>query len=610
VIFTRLAIRNFLSVHSMDFDERSFRPGVHLVHGVNFDMSQDGSESNGSGKSSILEAVLYSIWGELSRGTAKEDSVINHSEGKNCSVTIEFTHGANAYKIKRYRKDDEEHGSGMRWWVNGEEKSSAGVKESQKSLEGELPVSLRVFKLAVMVGQGMPDKFLDLSESEKQDLLSQIVDLGVYDRASARISNRLSSLSTESAVRRATIEQVRKQVESTRTDMLNYQDAVRAYEERSAVETAAVAVEAGRIEEGIRVATESIETLTGVVAETEGVLVAAKGVLEVHVEVCTRESQPAYELQGRIKSLKESQDKLAKTSTVCPTCKRPLETGNLVEHMVEMAVEQEALEAQLRGMVGGLKSLAAKRETMKSDVDKHEKELRSLRARSTEAGDTRRNLETRQRENSSRMATHQKTLAAMVAKVDAAQDTMVKLQESLPSHEAAMTIITGTQKNWEFWKSAVPNLRAAAMEEVLTFLNNRLAHYMEVFSGGALGVSLYQEAYGKGSRIKVSINTRAEVYALCSGGEKRRVDLALYLSLSDLLQTTSGMACNLLAADEICDSLSPVGVRQFLDVLRGIAQGGRCVLVMSHNAHVASEFEFDSRIVVECRDGKSTLRSE
>jgi DNA repair exonuclease SbcCD ATPase subunit len=573
-------------------------------------MSQDGSESNGSGKSSLLESVLWAIWGELSRGSAKEDSVINRTIGKNCSVTIEFTHGANSYKIKRYRKDDEEHGSGMRWWMNGEEKTSSGVKESQKSLEAELPVSLRVFKLAVMVGQGMPDKFLDLSESEKQDLLSQIVDLGVYDRASARIANRLSSLSTEAAVRRATIDQVRKQIESTRTDMINYQEAVRAYEERSAVETAAVTTEAGKIEEEIRTTTESVSAMESLIAETEGKAKAARKELDSHVETCNRESQPAYELQGKVKALKESQDKLAKTPTVCPTCKRPLETGNLVEHMVEMAVEQEALEAQLRGMVGALQALAAKRDTLKAAADKHESSLQALRVRASAAMEHRRTLEIRQRENSSRMASHQKTLAAMVAKVDAARDTMEKLQVSLPPHEESLVHITSTQKNWEFWKAAIPNLRAAAMEEVLTFLNARLAHYMEVFSGGALGVSLYQEAYGKGSRIKVSINTRAEVYALCSGGEKRRVDLALYLSLSDLLQTTSGMACNLLAADEICDSLSPVGVRQFLDVLRGIAQAGRCVLVMSHNAHVASEFEFDGRIVVECREGKSTLRSE
>lgn len=607
--FTRVEIKNFLSVQEAVLDEAVFTPGVRLIHGVNYDMSADGKESNGSGKSSLLESILWAMSGELSRGKVKEDAVINRAAGKNCSVVVEFEHGGHLYKIKRFRKDDEEHGSGLRWWMDGEEKTSAGSRESQNELEAALPCPPKVFRLAVMVGQGMPDRFLDLSESEKQDVLSNIVDLTMYDTALDRAKNKVSSLTTESAVRRATLDQVRRQIESVRTDILNYQQAVAAYEQRSAAEVAAVGDESRKLEEGEAQARSVVSEATSSIKSAEAELVSRRKELSDVSDVAERESRPAHELRGQILSLQAAQDKMAATPTVCPTCKRPLDNGNLVDHMVELVVEQEEKQARLNGMLSTLHALGERKKAAQTSVDSAERALSGLRDK-VRAGEERlRKIEQRRTELASRSSQHEKALSALRAKVDAARDSEAKLLASVQPHEESLAELVKAQKHWEFWKVNIPNLRAAAMEEVLHYLNERLAHYMDVFSGGAMGVSLYQETHGKGSRIKVALSTRSGVYDLCSGGEKRRVDLALYLSLSDLLQTTSGMRCNLLSADEICDGLSPTGVRQFLDLLRTLAEEGRCVFVISHNNHVASQFEFDGTLVVECRSGCSTLRS-
>jgi DNA repair exonuclease SbcCD ATPase subunit len=280
-----------------------------------------------------------------------------------------------------------------------------------------------------------------------------------------------------------------------------------------------------------------------------------------------------------------------------------------MEHLLEIGREQDQLQRQLNVLTESLTEKVARRVVLQkkvADLDRYVAECQ----RKLQAEQRRLQVVAQKRnEAEARRSTYAQQLATLQAKVDVAVEHETKLMASLAPQDARLEQILAHQKHWEFWKTAVPNLRASAMEEVLGYLNDRLAFYMDIFSSGAMGVRLYQETYGKGTKIRVEMKTPAEVYDLSSGGEKRRVDLALYLSLSDLLQTTSGMACNLLAADEICDGLSPVGVRQFLDVLKVLAQAGRCVFVMSHNSAVASQFEFDSVIVVERREGRALLRT-
>jgi DNA repair exonuclease SbcCD ATPase subunit len=161
---------------------------------------------------------------------------------------------------------------------------------------------------------------------------------------------------------------------------------------------------------------------------------------------------------------------------------------------------------------------------------------------------------------------------------------------------------------WVYWRDSIPNLRAAAMEEILVYLNDRIGEYMSEFSSGVMGMEVYQVPYGKKSKIKVNLRTSGGTYEMSSGGERRRIDLAVYLALSDLLHVASGVQCNVLVADEIMDGLSPEGVKKFSEILRKKANNGMCVLVVSHNPAVRQIIEYDSIITVEKRNDRAKLR--
>jgi DNA repair exonuclease SbcCD ATPase subunit len=318
----------------------------------------------------------------------------------------------------------------------------------------------------------------------------------------------------------------------------------------------------------------------------------------------------AAESRAKVNSFQREQDRLASAPEVCPTCKRPMDgREGLCDALMEIAIKQAAEERALKALLADEVATSNMLRVKSEDVNKVRALISDAEAKLRAVNSALLAFSQKRSEADRRQSTYTSMVAQYQSKVDAIKDNLKSLEDSLIPQEAHLKELDNTYRHWEFWRTAIPNLRAAAMEEVLGYLNDRLTYYMDIFSGGAMGVRLYQEAYGKGSKIRVELKTPAGTYDLSSGGEKRRVDLALYLSLSDLLQTTSGMACNLLTADEICDGLSPMGVRQFLDVLKVLAEAGRCVFVMSHNSSVAQQFEFDSVKIVERRDGRATLCS-
>ena len=96
--FNKIEISNFLSYGENQEIELD-RQGLVGIFGNNVDSAFD---SNGSGKSSILEAIVWCLWGETVRGL-KGDEVVNTKSGCDCEVVLNLEEGNKSYRIIRYR---------------------------------------------------------------------------------------------------------------------------------------------------------------------------------------------------------------------------------------------------------------------------------------------------------------------------------------------------------------------------------------------------------------------------------------------------------------------------------------------------------------------------
>jgi len=108
-----ITVKNFLSVgnqtQAVDFDKEQ----VTLVLGENLDLGGDDSGSrNGTGKTTIVNALSYALYGNALTNIRKEN-LINKTNGKGMLVTVEFEKTGNLYRIERGRKPNV-----MRLFVN------------------------------------------------------------------------------------------------------------------------------------------------------------------------------------------------------------------------------------------------------------------------------------------------------------------------------------------------------------------------------------------------------------------------------------------------------------------------------------------------------------
>lgn len=146
---TNLSIRNFLTVgHAeIQLDQR----GLVLIQGENTD--DTSAASNGAGKSSIVDAICWALYGTTAREVSGDD-VVNTTAKKDCGVEVTLDDDGKVYRVTRYRKDkinknqlfvQQKDGSA---WID---LSKGTDKETQEVVRKVMGCSLEVFVGAIYV---------------------------------------------------------------------------------------------------------------------------------------------------------------------------------------------------------------------------------------------------------------------------------------------------------------------------------------------------------------------------------------------------------------------------------------------------------------------------
>lgn len=168
--------KDFLSWETLDF---VLLPGTTLIEGWN----NDDETPEGSGKSSILNALCWGLYGSIPKD-AKTDDVIREG-AKGCEVEIEFTDGL---KIFRSRKPNEVY---LHYPKSDNKTKGKDAKETQALIEAAFGMSFETFCQSVYFSQNYPNKFITAPEVEKAKILSEIQDLSIFDRARKDAAERL-----------------------------------------------------------------------------------------------------------------------------------------------------------------------------------------------------------------------------------------------------------------------------------------------------------------------------------------------------------------------------------------------------------------------------------
>jgi len=189
-----LTVRNFMSVgnqtQAVDFDQEQ----LTLVLGSNLDLGGDDTGSrNGTGKTTIINALSYGLYGQALTNIKKEN-LINKINNKHMLVTVEFEKNNLNYRIERGRKPNI-----LKLFVNnkeiteenlGDDESQGDSRETQKSIEQMLEMSHTMFKHLVALNT-YTEPFLAMRAGDQREVIEQLLGITVLSAKGEELKNKV-----------------------------------------------------------------------------------------------------------------------------------------------------------------------------------------------------------------------------------------------------------------------------------------------------------------------------------------------------------------------------------------------------------------------------------
>ena len=155
-----------------------------------------------------------------------------------------------------------------------------------------------------------------------------------------------------------------------------------------------------------------------------------------------------------------------------------------------------------------------------------------------------------------------------------------------------------------FWEKAFSQqgIIKYIIKNVLDYLNDRINYYLSFLTN-----SKYLLKFNEELIEQILANNQQVQYISLSGGERRKVNLAVTLSLKDLLLLSDKTQPNLLFFDEIAENLDEEGITGLYGLLQEI-KANKKVFVITHNKYLKSLLYSSNKITVIKKNGVSKIK--
>jgi DNA repair exonuclease SbcCD ATPase subunit len=609
--WTKLIVKNFLSFKefTLDLDNR----GLVLIEGKN--LTNEKFKSNGSGKTGLLEGVIYALYGATSKGL-KTDEVINDEVGKNTSVILEGYKGEDLYRIERYRKHSK-HKNKVKLFINGDEKTdnSTGVA-TQALIQKAVGLDQTTFTNSIMFSQGAgAGRFAIATDKEKKEILENLVNLSIYGRAQEIASKRVKDKKAE--IENKKREGERLQWELSQVDALEEQDRERYQSTHQMIQQENQKVK--NLEEQLnQYITQNKEHIEAVEASIGGYRLEQDKLVspdigayeqEVHrVQRKLQDNQRQVQQQEFQKNELLKDYKKLKDNTHCPICGNELdithrdqEMLSIREQLKPILMELSRLDTEQQGIHAELGDAQEQYGAMKQSADKVMEQFREYNQRINTAekaiqeyNDYIMSYKNAISQANSTLEKLQQVSApqprdaereAVCTKIKTHREELLQLEQELTKIENVVKIYSNS------------GVKSHVLDLVTPFLNKQANKYLTTLSGADMEVTFSTQTQNKNGEmaekfdVKLTNAAGGKSYKANSEGEKKRADISIALALQDLVMQRPESQSNIVVYDEVFDALDSVGSENVITLLKERLDTVGTILVITHNEHLKSMFD-------------------
>ena len=600
-----IRITNFRSFKG----EQSFhfpgKPGLYFMQGVN--ALEPRLEANGSGKSTIWEALLWCFFAKTSRGL-KAGDVCNWDVDKGTKVELDFSLDERTlWTVTRTWKPNSWTLSHIADHITDEEVVDLTKSESNHVLDW-LAVEFMPFLHCILMAQSQP-MFLDLKHDQQAALFSEVLGLDHWIDYSSAASKRASTQDIET--RR--LERALAEVIGRINGQKDFTGSVEEFEAKRKKQIEEFDGPYSSKLDQLRVLKVTEEEAIALEKRRREALIEARAKLET---IMDKEVKPAQELAELIRrDLGKAEDRLdaavnhlerLKKETDCPTCKRPLDRQNHKLHVDEARADMIARQ-----------QLADKLQRQFADADAVMEALNKSNTKVLEAfgkaqnalSDAEQSVRT-QRAAVLRIEKELDDIEYQVERIEKEVNPFIDVQAKMKEEgkllraerdelQDKLDASVEKQSLYSFWVRGFKELRLQLIAEALTELEIEVNSCVTALGlvNWELRFQVDRETKGgsvqRGFSVEVvsPASTKPTPWEAWSGGESQRLRLAATMGLSNLIRSRMGVELDLEVWDEPSTALSPQGVKDLLEALEHRAQQEqRVVWIVDHTAHAFGGF--------------------
>ncbi|MMZ43649.1 putative DNA double-strand break repair Rad50 ATPase [compost metagenome] len=634
-----LEVTNFMSIKESRANLRN--RGLVLVVGDNQD--DDTFESNGAGKSSFFsESIVWALYGQTIRGV-KADEVINRVVGKGTRVRTELVDDltGDVYEIIRHRKHPQ-HGNHVLVLRNGENITGKSDTDTNQIIEELVGMDYMTFTNSIMFGQGVTKLFASATDSEQKKILEQMLQIDVFRVAQELAKAKESQLSSEILTLDSSIEKtlslkasLEKQVEElqTKEEELGEKVALRIKELDKELDSYYKELESLPLKDEL---VEEEEQCKALLTSTTLKLDKYKEAEENLSELLSLQKSAQREIKRLESIIKEDEERLYGLSKglgipeTCEVCGQPLpldDTSHLQGHLEKaikenrsrLNLEQEDLN-EFASLISKANKQMENKKAIETSIQEVKLVLAEIRRDIKELETNRSRLETNIRKTKDLIKEQSDLLDTTYSGV--IEDNLTKIREASDQMEQLRRdkeVKASEHDKYKFWVNSFGNqgIKSVMLDSVTPFLNERCNYYLTKLAGNSIEVTFSTQQKIKSGVNKGQMKDKFEVvvdnkngdanYRGNSGGEKRRVDIAINMALQDLVLSRTNKKFDLIVYDECFEGLDSVGCENVIQLLNEKAKQCGTVLVITHNDNLKQLFSKSMKMV---KTGGTTIVKE
>ena len=553
ILFKKIKWKNFLSTGNHFSEIELTKNSTTLIIG-----------QNGAGKSTILDALTFSLFGKPFRKINKLQ-LLNSVNEKDCIVEVEFSINNIKWKVERgikpntfkiYRDDtclDQ----------------FASANDQQKWLEQNvLKMNYKSFTQIVILGSTNFVPFMQLSATNRREVIEDLLDIKIFSSMNNLIKDDIRTIRDEIKTLELKKESLNDKVEMQENfmDELDQQGKGRIGDNKQKItnlftESDDYVLVNEQLENDVSDLTKKQEAVTGATKKLRE-LGNLKGKISSKVSTITKEH------------------KFFTEHTVCPTCEQDIEEDFRINKIADAQTKAKELQSGYKELEEAIKN-EEERERQFTVLSKEITKLtHGISQNNTRISGCQRQIRDLESEI--------QTLTDQLADRNSEHEKLNSFKQNLSQTYETLASRKDTIRYNEFSYSLLKDggVKTKIIKKYLPLINQQVNRYLQMMDF-YINFTLDEEF---NETVQSPIHDNFS-YASFSEGEKMRIDLALLFTWREVARFKNSVNTNLLIMDEVFDSsLDGFGTEEFLKIIRFVIKDAN-VFIISHKTGMDDRFD-------------------